>query len=96
MSASDRQAIEQKAKALKELTASSDDVAKIRQAGDELTQATHKLAEEVYKNAQGAGGAGQGAGVREERPQSPEESAEPSGKDDNVVDAEFKVKDDKK
>ena len=50
-------------------------------------QASHKLAEEVYKKAQGQQAAGAG--------QKAEEAEEPAKKpgDDNVVDAEFKVKD---
>jgi molecular chaperone DnaK len=87
---SDRLAIERAMGDLKEAI-KSDDLAKIKRSTDELTQASHKLAEEVYKKAQGQQ---QAAGSK---PQQGEESAKPSGKDDdNVVDAEFKVQDDKK
>jgi molecular chaperone DnaK len=88
---SDRSAIEQKAKELKELL-KSDDLAKIKRATEELMQASHKLAEEMYKKAQpGAGGAGEGA-----QPQPEGEPARKSkGMDDKVVDAEFKVEDEK-
>ena len=65
----------------------SGDAETIRKAQEELTQASHKIAEEVYKNAsakaQGAGAApsGEGDGAK-------------AGKDD-AVDAEYKVEDDK-
>ena len=66
------------------------DIAKIKEAKDKLSDASHKLAEEVYKAAQqqqqaGAqGAAGANAGAQQEAPKN----------DDNVVDAE--VVDDKK
>ncbi|TXT23569.1 MAG: molecular chaperone DnaK, partial [Rhodocyclaceae bacterium] len=86
---SDRLAIEQAARDLKDAI-KADDAAKIKRGMEALQQASHKLAEEVYKKAQqkpGAGGRG---------PEGPEEPAEkPAGKDDKVVDAEFKVEDDK-
>jgi molecular chaperone DnaK len=57
----------------------ADDVSRIRQAFEALTQASHKLAEEMYKKAGAGGGqAGPGAG--------------PSGssaRDEGVVDADF-------
>ena len=93
VSQSDRLAIEQAARDLKDAL-KLDDLAKIKRGTEALMQASHKLAEEVYKKAQGARGAGQGTG---EGQQSAEEPASKSGgKDDKVVDAEFKVEDDKK
>ena len=93
VSQSERLTIEQCARDLKDAL-KSDDVSKIKRAMDALMQASHKLAEEVYKcKAQSAGGS-QDTGHK-----SQEESAgtSSSGKgDDNVVDAEFKVEDDKK
>ncbi|MBI3996259.1 MAG: molecular chaperone DnaK [Candidatus Omnitrophica bacterium] len=90
--ASDREAIEQKLKELKELV-KSDDPAKIKRGVEALMQASHKLAEEVYKKAQGA----KGQQTADSRQQTAEEPAQKSGgKDDKVVDAEFKVEDDKK
>ncbi|MBI4003757.1 MAG: Hsp70 family protein, partial [Candidatus Omnitrophica bacterium] len=89
VSQSDRLAIEQAARDLKD-TVKSDDAAKIKRGIDALTQASHKLAEEVYKKAQAAGGTGKG---ERERP-AEEPSTKKSG-DDKVVDAEFKVEDDK-
>ncbi len=102
--ASDREAIEQKAKELKDAL-KTDDAAKIKRGTEALMQASHKLAEEVYKKTQAAGGAGPGA--KEGAQQGAEEPAKESGGkarpgsdegragDDKVVDAEFKVHDDK-
>ena len=97
---SERQSIEQNIKELRE-TITSDDPAKIRRELEDLLKSSHKLAEEVYKKTQatkagaggseaGAGGPGQGAEPGEEQP-----THKPGG-DDKVVDAEFKVEDDKK
>jgi len=92
VSQSDRLAIEQASRDLKDAI-KSDDAERIKKGTEALMQASHKLAEEVYKKSQG--GKGQGAG---ERPQGQEgEPVQKSGdKGDNVVDAEFKVEDDKK
>ena len=90
VSQSDRLAIEQASRDLKDAI-KSEDVAKIKRASEALTQASHKLAEEVYKKAQ--------AQKSEDRSQKSEQAEEPAeksrGKDDKVVDAEFKVEDDK-
>jgi molecular chaperone DnaK len=88
---SERLAIEQAARDLKDAL-KSDDVSKIKRGMEALQQASHKLAEEVYKKTQAKGT--QDAG---RRTQDEEEPAGKSGKDDDrVVDAEFKVKDEKK
>jgi len=65
-----------------------DDTEEIKRLTEELTQASHKLAEIMYKQAsqEGAGQAGEEAGAE----------AGPSAADDDVVDADFEeVKDDK-
>ena len=91
LSASDRQTVEEKIKALKEALA-GEDAERITRALDELTQASHKLAEEVYKKTQTKGTQDAGHKTQEKE----EETAGKSeGKDDKVVDAEFKVEDDK-
>ena len=88
---SDRLAIEQAARDLKDAI-KSDDLAKIKRGTEALMQASHKLAEEVYKKAQATSNKQQATAGQE-----PEEPAQqPGGKDDKVVDAEFKVQDDKK
>jgi len=84
--AAEKQKIEEKVAELKKAMEGSDPEV-MKKAGDELTQAAHKLAEAVYAQAQqpGAGPEGGAAG--------PETSAKP----DNVVDADFEeVKDEKK
>ena len=93
--ASDRSQVEEKLKVLKE-TLKGSDLSAIKQAMEELTKVSHKLAEEVYK----------AASAKEQAPRpgpTPGETAGPEtgpstngkGKDD-VIDAEFKVDDDKK
>lgn len=70
------------------------DLAQINAAADKLTQASHKLAEAMYKSSAGQpGGPGPGAGG----PQTdggPSPHGPSEGKD-NVVDAEFVDVDDK-
>ena len=88
ISASDRARIEETAKALKEAQ-KGEDVDRIKKATDELLQASHKLAEEIYKKTQKAESGTQKAAQQEEP------AGKPRGKDDKVVDAEFKVEDDK-
>jgi len=68
-----------------------EDTAEIKRLSEELTQASHKLAEAMYQQASQAGGEQAGAG--------PESTAQqgPSASDDDVVDADFEeVKDDQK
>lgn len=97
--ASDKEAIEEKSKALKELL-KTDDAEKIRKGTEELMKASHKLAEEVYKKqapqpgAQPAGSEdAPSAGPQEGEPQEGSAQGAATGKNDDVVDAEYKVKD---
>jgi molecular chaperone DnaK len=88
--AAEKQKIEEKLAELKKLMEGSDPEA-MKKAGEELMQASHKLAEAVYAKAQqaGAGADGEhcGAGCADEK----------GAKPDNVVDADFEeVKDDNK
>jgi molecular chaperone DnaK len=69
---------------------SSEDAAEIKKAQEKLQKASHKLSEEMYKEAQAktqaeAGGQDASAGAR------PDESK----KEEDVVDADYKVDDDK-
>jgi molecular chaperone DnaK len=71
----------------------SNDKAQMDRARETLTQASHKLAEQMYKAAQPGPGAGPGAG--------PSAGAGPSGngdakKDEGVIDAEYVDVEDKK
>jgi molecular chaperone DnaK len=67
---------------------SDGDAARVNAAADKLTQASHKLAEAMYRTtAQQPGQGAPGAGAEEPKPEAPK---------DNVVDAEFVDVDDKK
>jgi molecular chaperone DnaK len=88
--AAEKQKIEEKLAELKKVMEGSDPEA-MKKAGEELMQASHKLAEAVYAKGQqaGAGAEGEhcGAGCADEK----------GAKPDNVVDADFEeVKDEKK
>jgi len=84
--AEDRSAIEGAISALRE-AAKGDDREAIRRAMQGLEQASHKVAEEMYKNA-AAAQAAQAPPSDAAPPETPE-----SGKDDDgVIDAEFEVK----
>jgi len=93
--ASERLSIEQALRELKEAI-KSDDAEQIKRGTDALMKVSHKLAEEVYKKTQGT--AGKGQATTEEAPQSSQEepARKRGGEHDKVVDAEFKVEDDKK
>src|SRR5258707_600189 len=58
--------------------AQGDDLAAIKQATDALQNASHVIAEALYKGAQGSQG-----------PQAPQDSQQPNVKDGEVVDAEY-------
>jgi len=92
VSASDREAIEQKAKELRECLR-TDEAAKIQRATEALMGASHKLAEEVYKKAQAARGAGRSSEEEATRQAGPTQPSSGKAKDEKVVDAEFKVRD---
>jgi molecular chaperone DnaK len=89
---SDRLAIEQASRDLKDAV-KSDDLAKIKRGTESLMQASHKLAEEVYKKTQASGRTQDAGRKTQDEPEEP--AGETGGKDDKVVDAEFKVKDEK-
>ena len=95
VSAADKENIEKKAAQLKEDLKGAD-AEKIKKSTEDLTQASHKLAEAVYK-AQAAQQQAQQAGAsqgQEENAQQGKPEAE-DGKKEDVVDAEYKVEDDK-
>ncbi len=69
-----------------------DDIERIKQLTEELTQASHKLAEMMYKQSAEAGAQDPGAG-----PEGADQQGTTPPPDDDVVDADFEeVKDDKK
>jgi molecular chaperone DnaK len=84
------QAIEEaldKAKKVKD----SEDINELKSAMEKLTQASHKLAEEMYKKTQEERSAQQGASPNQEPSASSDNKGDgkDGGSDDNVVDAEF-------
>ena len=94
---SEKKAVEDKKAALAKVK-DSDDVEAIKQAMEELSQASHKLSELLYQQAQGAqaaagaasgGKAGEGPGSAG----SASEGADSGSGGENIVDAEFEVKD---
>ena len=89
----DRLAIEQAASELKNAL-KSDDIERIKRSSEALTQVSHKLAEEVYKKTQGTK-AQQTADSTQQTADSGQRTEDAAGKDDKVVDAEFKVQDEK-
>jgi molecular chaperone DnaK len=87
LSESDKTPIRQAIDRLKEQL-KGDDAAAIRRGIEELQQASHAMAEHLYRQQQqapGAGGPGAGAGP------GPNPDGEPKGKED-VIDAEYEVK----
>ncbi len=97
VSQDDRLNIERKLTDLKEALKGTD-AEKIKKSMEELSQAAHKLAEEVYKQAQakqakpGQPGAGD-AGAGGQGPSEASSGEEPKKKDgEDVIDAEFKEK----
>jgi molecular chaperone DnaK len=91
VSADDRKAVENELEEVKRLLKDESATAEqIRGATDKLTQASHKLAEAMYKSEASAAGAGQQAGPN------PGAAAGDAKPNDTVVDAEFVDVDDKK
>jgi molecular chaperone DnaK len=70
----------------------SQDVSVIKKAEEELTAASHKLAEELYKQTSSAKAQGAGASAGASDKQGSQKS---SDKKEDVMDAEYKVEDDK-
>ncbi|MBN1587504.1 MAG: molecular chaperone DnaK [Candidatus Omnitrophica bacterium] len=97
LEAVDKSNIEEKIKALREVL-DSGDVSKIQKANEALAQASHKLAEILYKDAaaqQGAQGAQQAGSHSEGTTGTGAGSTQKDEDGQDVVDAEFKVEDDK-
>jgi len=69
---------------------------RIKRTSEDLTKASHKLAEEIYKQAaakqQQQQGQAAGGGAKDTN----EEPAAPKKKDEDIIDAEYKEEDDKK
>jgi molecular chaperone DnaK len=80
--------IEEKLQNLKDAVA-KDDPDKISAAIDEMNQSAHKLAEQIYKQAQGSDG---DSDFSTDGGDAPENDEDPSKKEDDVVDADFEEK----
>ncbi len=95
VSQSERADIEAKINDLKQ-TIKDKNVNSIKKGMEDLTKASHKLAEEIYKQAaekhQKAHGGG--TGKEKEKPEEPKE--EKQKKDEDIIDAEYKEEDDNK
>ncbi len=75
-----------------------DDLEAMKKTSEELTQASHKLAETMYRQAS-KGQAGPQAGPQAEagKPQeAPQEEAGKKGQEEDIIDAEYKVEDEEK
>jgi len=97
LTAEDKTKVEQAVTACRE-TLKTDDVEAINKATEEMLTASHKLAEEIYKQTtaqqQATGGAGPQADQAQPEPEQPS-SDEKKDKDDGAVDADYEVVDDK-
>jgi len=93
VSQSDRAGIETAANDLK-AAIKDKNVDRIKKGMDALTKASHKLAEEVYKQAQAK--QGPGAGAQPQGPQNEGPQQEEPKKGEDIIDADFKEEDDKK
>ena len=91
VSASDKESIQKKLDNLKEAVKGKD-LERIKKAMEDLTAASHKLAEEIYKQA---------ASKQKEKPETgnqkpEEEQKDKKKKDEDIIDAEYKAEDDNK
>ncbi len=96
VSDAEKKNIETKVTELKEALKGKD-LDKIKSSMEELTKASHKLAEEIYKAAAQKGQAG--AGPKKEGPQENTDAGQDAGggkKDEDIIDAEYREEDDKK
>jgi len=91
----EKKQINEKLEALKS-TLSSDSAENINKAKEELMQASHKLAEEIYKQTSGAQATGTGAGGPQPDAGTQTETESDTPKDDGAVDADFEVVDEDK
>lgn len=100
ISQSERADIEARINDLK--TAMKDrNIDRIKKSMEDLTKASHKLAEEIYKQAatkqQGQASGNAGAASKEESEQAKEEKKSAKGaNDEDIIDAEYKEEDEKK
>ena len=95
VSASERADIEARLNDLK--TAIKDkNVDRIKKSTEELTKASHKLAEEIYKQAAAKQKEAQQQAPQDEPSSDGAPRQEKKGKEEDIIDAEYKEEDDKK
>jgi len=93
---SEKEKIEKKLAELKDVLKAKD-VAKIKTATEELAKASHKLAEEIYKDVQAKQKAQAAQAQKKEEPKKSAEGGSASGgKGEDIVDADYTVEDEKK
>ena len=95
VSAADKENIQKNLDALKEALKGTD-IEKIKKATEDLQKASHKLAEEIYKQTaakqQQAGAGPQAQGPQQQAPG----GEKPEGKKEDIIDADYKVEDEDK
>ena len=71
-------------------------VDRVKRGMEELTKASHKLAEEIYKVASKQKTQSGPAGGAQEKPEEPQEEPNTGKNKEDIIDAEFREEDDKK
>jgi molecular chaperone DnaK len=71
-------------------------IERINKGMEDLSKAAHKLAEEIYKQAAAKQQAGAQGAKAQEKAEEPKEEPAKGGKDEEIIDADFKEEDDKK
>jgi molecular chaperone DnaK len=94
LSNEEKEKVEKALETLKEAM-NSDDIERINKSTEDVMTASHKLAEEIYKQASAQQQEGAGAEPGAEQAQEQPTEEEKKGKDDGAVDADFEVVDDK-
>ncbi|HAJ57381.1 MAG TPA: molecular chaperone DnaK [Candidatus Omnitrophica bacterium] len=95
VSEAEKKAIESKVADLKEALKGKD-TDKIKKGMEELTQASHKLAEAIYKSASEAKAKQQAGPDEKEEPGQEKGESGPGKKGEDIIDAEYREEDDKK
>ncbi len=89
VSDAEKKAIESKVADLKEALKGKDND-KIKRCMEELTQASHKLAEEIYKASAQKGQAQAGPGAGPQEPEEPKEESKKGKEGEDIIDAEYR------
>ena len=92
----EKENIQKKAEELKKLLKEEKDISKIKAAMEELGKASHKLAEEIYKDAQAKQQAQQQPKQQKTQGGDKKQTESSNNKKEDVVDADYKVEDEDK